>query len=464
MKGFCLWQKITSLGFYLLALITVAASVAGGEVKNFAVYKGVRFYQQQPEGSPHPNANGHFVCELQVGGPGLLSAQVETPGEVIELNPSINGLSPFLTGGLFRYGANVGTGEFRFTIQTEPENQETATLTLNGDSYPSTPKMELPPGFLWRDFESHLTRLHSPYDSQTDLRLEWEEFADREPNDFIQVAVLLWFGTGEVKTVFRTPGFGEPGMLPASATEVTIPGGTLPPNSRFYTYLRFYRVREINSTGIPGATGISASFSELMMEIRTDTSDYGQPYEDTIAPELQSVHVEEASQRDWLEVDFYFSESLPIENSRHFVEWSENAGSVQEINTSNGVERRSLRYSLRDYAPGAEITWTLHNVRDWAGNPLPEAQSSGSFRTAPEEKFEFGGPVWEVPYLQPGGYVQYPLSAPDLQTVIIESSTDLRTWTPISTNQVQEGKALLHVDPTRSPAEFRRARTVDTRD
>jgi hypothetical protein len=143
-------------------------------------------------------------------------------------------------------------GTYTFKITGKTEGNKSATLALQGDSYPPIPK------FLNTDATQKI-------DSSQDLVLQWEPFARASRFDYIQVQIDNQSGN----KIYDTANYGKASALNGLDTSAKIPSGTLKPASIYTAKLYFLRVPNLNTTSYPGALGLSGFARETHLQIKT---------------------------------------------------------------------------------------------------------------------------------------------------------------------------------------------------
>lgn len=151
---------------------------------------------------------------------------------------------------LFAFNTNLTTfdttfpsGNYTFTVQAVASNQ---TVIVN---FPST---LLQPG------APHLTNYTAAQsvNPTQPFVLGWDAFPGGVSTDFVSVVI---------GSVFSSTNIGSPGALPGTATSLTIPAGTLQPDSIYDSLISFYRfVSTTNGSGY--VTGVyRATFTDFTL-------------------------------------------------------------------------------------------------------------------------------------------------------------------------------------------------------
>jgi hypothetical protein len=440
----------------LFALAIPVVSSKSADLSSFAVYKGNGYQQEFVPLNEAPRPSGYrlFVFEPQFLGSSLIEGFLQSPPLDWRIPPTSLGQGYFAQGGLWNSWSSDSAarlnnfwpaGTYSASLESAHDGLQSFSFSFPSDDYPtSIPKVHPFPGFQYYDEAAPMFwATPIPYFPTNVLELSWDEFLDRKPDDFIQIAIGLFEESG-VRTVFKTPEYGQPGAIPASATTYTIPASTLPDNQRFLVFLRFVRVSAVDETSIPGSNGVIGFFTENEFYMRTGTAWYGEPSPDNNPPRLSSISVLTPTRKT--SFGFTFSESI---------------GTEPQVTCSNAlILSQHWNSWQRDYLEvevfveyDTEVTWKLDNVKDLAGNPLREQDTTGTFRTRPAPELYFSRS-----YPQPDGSIGYQLAVPTQQKkVIIESSTDMRSWQPIATNTVTGTHVQLQLDPRKTTAQFLRA-------
>jgi hypothetical protein len=378
---------------HLFALILTGSSLflcpaLAGDISSFAALKGKGYHVSDDREHPGVNAGRAFFLEGYVRGVGLLSGTVQTPLRSIPLRSEVIGNAFFAFDGFWdmwtsdsaeNLDSMIGIGPFQFTIGSVNDGEQTATINLPSAAFPQTiPTPGLFPGLqLYSGKPPFMWDTPVSYDPTTDLVITWNEFTDGGPNDFIQLAVASM--PPSLGAVFVTAGYGQTGAIPASCTSFTIPAGLLSvTNARYTVTLRFIKVSEVDQGSITGATGVSGYFTETEFYVKTGDSSYGQPFPDNLAPYLTDYpKTNDVLNEHLRQVIFTFSESMAPGGR---ITFSPNV-TVTSQNWMSWDRTSFICILAPEFERSAAVNYNLEGFTDLKGNPLPEEQTTGSFKT-----------------------------------------------------------------------------------
>ena len=258
--------NFTSMGNFS----TLSASNLGQpDVQRISLFKA-EIYQQKGT-TPVPSEEYVFVMEAELngfstassvsvtgpgGGPVVVGPESNSHGDSIDLEAEYafkSDLDQFLP-----------NGNYTITFTTFHDGNKTVTLDLSPDNYPNTPTI--------LNFSSL-----SNVNPNVDLVLNWTPMTSPGSGDFIAIELINSFD----RTVFEKPFPGEVGVLPGSATSITIPAGTLPPGRKIEAEIIFGKADTLDTTGYPGVFAGSAFLKVTSFEVTTT----GTP----IAPQLHTL-------------------------------------------------------------------------------------------------------------------------------------------------------------------------------
>lgn len=231
--------------YYAKTAFTIVPAPA--DVSTFAVCKGALF-TQTGSGAPVPAPTNGYVFTAQVlahAAASVLGGSAITPLAVtktLALQP--DGLTWSFTDYASTGAALDATypfGTYTMQLNCAHDGQKNLSLALWTPGYPNPP---------------HLTAFGSAQaiNASADFTLAWDPFVSPGANAFIQLTILNLNGIA----LFQTPSFGSPGALSGSATQVTIPNGTLAPNKFYLATLFFQRFQLTDALSYPGALGLAA--------------------------------------------------------------------------------------------------------------------------------------------------------------------------------------------------------------
>jgi len=242
-----------------------SAGNAGPDVERFEIGKA-RSYRQEADGAP---TAGHFLAGFfadPTGAGRLSSIDLEIPGrglatDVGELGGDfweIEGTATFAEqADLDRIFPN---GSYTVSFHTLRDGDRSVTLETGADDYPNAPTM--------LDFAAT-----QAVDPDQALVLQWQPMAGGTASDSIE----LFIGNDDA-CFFETPPAGEPGALDGTATQVTIPAGSLPPGRTLDCELVFARVADEDDSQYPGVSCRAGFFAITTLDLVTT----GEPFEPRI--------------------------------------------------------------------------------------------------------------------------------------------------------------------------------------
>ncbi len=145
-------------------------------------------------------------------------------------------------------------GSHNFSLLTVHNGTNNVSVALNGDAYPAAP------------FISNFVAAQA-VNSSNSFTLNWNAFTGGTADDLILVEITEVFTNGVFYDIYRTPGVGEPGALPGTATSVTIPADTFAAGAGYFVNVTFVKVSYSSTTGYPplvaGCYGAETSFRLL---------------------------------------------------------------------------------------------------------------------------------------------------------------------------------------------------------
>jgi hypothetical protein len=364
-SGAIFWRFMTqssrfgslSSGVVATLLITFGTSQAA-DVRSFTAAKG-RVYTQSSAAAPVPQQSP-FVFRATVEGdlsaisgatvrpPSAFASEIEIPPNDAGTRLELSMPFPDLTS----MGFIFGSGDYRFTFDTDSSGFDLAQLTLSGTVFPTAiPQIA-----------------NFTVSANADFTLNWNGIGDATG-----WGLIINGPDGEV--------FAETG----TGTNLTIPGGTLDTDTLYTARLRFFKELDSETQAVPGAIGTAELFNETEFTIETGAGGGGGG--DTSPPILFSTTPVNNAVNTPINstVTFNFSEAMA---QTHAITWSPNVNANGfSYQWSNGG--RSLVATYNGNLPAnATITWQLNatpsnpaNFRDLAGNQLPSGVFQGSFTT-----------------------------------------------------------------------------------
>lgn len=238
------------------------APLAEPEVRSYGVVKSAVYFQTGAL-SPQLHPEAAFELEAQVEGltsASVTEASVTPPGHSpLPLKQEWPWIEMWETNAAFPDQTSLDiafpNGAYMFDIVTAEGMDESVLLQLEGDSYPTAP---------------HLTNYNEAQqiDPEEVFWFEWDAFVEAKEADYISLEVE---DQGYGQTVFTS------GQLPADATTLEVPGGTLEFGGVYLVRITFHHRTDRNSEVFwLGAAGYS---SKTSVEVRT-ISGSGLPNDD----------------------------------------------------------------------------------------------------------------------------------------------------------------------------------------
>lgn len=223
----------------------------------YSVTKGI-YYQQASTDSPVVLTNNGYIFEADVfltTPGGVRSAFVQAPGST---NQALALADPdqFQLKDKYNTKAKLDShypdGNFVITVNTVHDGNGFISLALQGNSYPTSPRVSNFPATQWVNPAGYFA-------------LSWDPMAGGNANDFIQFHIEDSNGD----KVFETPDFGEDGALNGTATFAFVKPGTLNANKIYQATLRFQRNVTLNNSSYPGALGVASYFTRTSFALLT---------------------------------------------------------------------------------------------------------------------------------------------------------------------------------------------------
>ncbi|MEP6663246.1 MAG: hypothetical protein ABJC04_06230 [Verrucomicrobiota bacterium] len=244
-------QRILTLG-----LLLFTQTLFAGDISFFGLFK-MQNFNQTNNAAPVADsvAPFGFQCNVDSSGPDLITdASVQLPGggsrtlladgsDSFAFRESFSSLSAL--------NSSYGTGTYTLTVNSE-NDFNFAQLSLPSDAYPSTPQI------------TNYTAAQA-VDSSNNFVVLWQAFAGGTANDFIQLTIR----DSSDNPVFRSGDFGSPGAFNGTNSSALIPANTLFTGETYNGELLFARLTTIDSTSIPGATGVVAFTKRTRFSLKT---------------------------------------------------------------------------------------------------------------------------------------------------------------------------------------------------
>ncbi len=251
-------MRIEVRAWLALSALAAATVVHAADVDSFLITKGQEFRQTNAAAPVQLPGEKPFQAYSSVtpSGPNtVLGATLRLPNTssltltnsgdgVFEVNPAFTNKA--------QLDLALGMGIYNFTIQTLNDGTNRPALMLPFDSYPPTPHIanwpdaqDIEPGF--------------------PLTVLWDPFTNGTANDFIVFSIA---DTND-QAVATTPGLLENGALNGTNLSAILAAGVLNSNQTYNARLLFVKRAAINSTNIPGATGISGYYKQTRFPLKT---------------------------------------------------------------------------------------------------------------------------------------------------------------------------------------------------
>lgn len=264
-------QSVIAYAGYYAATQFPLGTTTGADVKQIILLKAAT-YQQSGAGLPVLASNTkpyQFFGSFQLGkSNGVNSASVTLPGGFVD-PLALNGdrdewrvKADYLSlGGL---NGDFPDGAYSFTINAAHDGTRIVPLTLTGGGFPNIPQVG--------NFSA--AQAVSP---AVPFTVQWNAFSGGTVADFVSFEVEDASG----KTLFETPGVGEPGALTGtSPTSLTLPASTLAPGTTYKARLYFVHFSQINSTSYGQGVNAYAGYASqtqfpLVTTVNPDVERYG---------------------------------------------------------------------------------------------------------------------------------------------------------------------------------------------
>lgn len=251
----------------LASIVWVAASAAGAaDVSFYLVAKG-QVFTQTASGPPvlklNPARFSSLVGLAATNAVTNATVQALPGGPANALALQAGGSGTIGTRDQFTFSAKYATisaldaaypdGNYKCVIQAAHDGMQTATLALNGDTYPASDPYII-------NFTAAQT-----IDPAAGFTLTWPPFSGGTANDFILVSI----SDSLAFVRFSTPDPGQPGSLNGTATSLVIPANTLPGGALLTGTLLFIKVAARDPTSYPGVLGFAAYYKQTQFNLGT---------------------------------------------------------------------------------------------------------------------------------------------------------------------------------------------------
>jgi len=212
--------------------------------------------------------------------------------------------------------AFLANGSYTFGFNSFNDTPRSVTLELSPESYPDPPFIQ--------DYAALQV-----IDSTQDLTLNWDAAPAPGADDYIVVFV----SNSEDREVFFTPLLGQVGdvvsaPLPATATSVVIPAGTLPPGRSLQLNVAFVSVSDKDTVSYPGATGSAGFATVTSMTIETGG--------DAIVPSLDMLQVNGSGQMEFRVVG-EAGLTYTVESSDDLINWTAESSESADSEEGSGL-------------------------------------------------------------------------------------------------------------------------------
>jgi hypothetical protein len=334
-------------------------------------------------------------------------------------------------------------GDYTFDIYSFPQGHRYFTNTLVAGSFPNPPTV------------ANLGAAQM-VDAASDFTLSWNAFDGATVADFISCQVQM-VGSN----VFSTPAAGTPGALPGTATSVVLPVGTFRPGHAYLGRLVFYRTQQIVTNAQWGASGGTFLFTQTDFWLKTQGEGDNTP--PMIAWTSPTNGASGVPQNSPLGVHF----TKPI---------LARTGSILQTSSGGGSSPCSIGAFAGSFSPdGLEFVLTplspnlcaVSTSFNYLGSPLSFGDANGN----PLAQDTFVVTLTYVgtnmvpsralltnPLLRTNGIFEVDLQGQPDYSYILESSSDLATWSSVQTNVAFSGTAhyvVTNSDPLGTRAVYR---------
>ncbi len=260
--------------------LSITISPSPADVGDYFVMKMESFFQLGAANVVPDTNHGPFTGILGIvqASPGtLLIANVDLPTGAVRGFPSGSTGIELLTYDSYPTEAALdavyGNGNYTFVMDTVHNGLESPVLTMPASAYPAAQRIS-------NFAAAQAINPTSPF------TLQWSNPSDATTNDWIWVFV----NDGSGHTVFSSP---EPSTNPltalnGTATSIVVPAGTFQLGAAYTGAITFYRNTSVNTTGYPGAVGVtligtrtrfslaaSSSFPVLSQPTRISSTQFG---------------------------------------------------------------------------------------------------------------------------------------------------------------------------------------------
>ena len=133
-----------------------------------------------------------------------------------------------------------GSGDYVVNLEGENDGSQSVTLNFSAENYPNVP------------FITNFETLQS-LNASTAVIVEWDPFEGGTADDHISFYINQE-NSSDGGTVYEAPNPGEPGALNGTSTSLTLPPGTLDPDSDYTVQIGFYRIGTADTSYVNSVT------------------------------------------------------------------------------------------------------------------------------------------------------------------------------------------------------------------
>ncbi len=242
----------------LVWLLVEPVGAFGADISFYFVSKGQEF-SQTDAGPPIPMSNSYrLLAEAGLSSSNyLLTATERAPGDGLtdSLKPALGSIATHSDkyGTLAGLDANEPDGEYELVFNTIHDGILTNTLQLKPASGPD-PYPANPPHI------SNFADLQA-FNPAAPVTMHWDAFTGATEQDFIEVTIADAAGG----VLFQSPFPGQAGVIPGTATALTIPANTVPPSTTLACQVLFLKVVSQNTSSYPGVTGVAGYYARTIV-------------------------------------------------------------------------------------------------------------------------------------------------------------------------------------------------------
>ncbi len=231
-------------------------------LRELLLVKGVEFLQTNSSGAtPATASNSIFRASVAFAGPtSVTNGALHLPGGALlpfarEGGGSVEDREAALEKRFASTSAldlAFPNGTYDFLLETANAGRLTNSLTLTGNVYPATPRI------------NNFAAAQS-VNPTNEFILSWDALAGATTNDLIMVEIRDCLD----RDVFSTPGPGESRALLGTATGVVIPARTLRPGQGYSVQLIVARIITMGPTVPPGGRKLAGYYKQLRTSLTT---------------------------------------------------------------------------------------------------------------------------------------------------------------------------------------------------